>query len=359
MKSCDDVNEKQHDSNNQLVTDITTTTDSNDNNNSQSVSNASSLELLPKFTDLEQSIPFDNDDDDDNTKANNNIKSNKMIVTKSVKSSNCSPSPTCVTNQISNKTSSTSNIQSSNLVNHTSSSISSGNTVYKYKKNVIHPTTTVNNMHKTTINPYNKNTAKNSTKRVIKQQQQHHRIAMTEPPSVQGHSLANSRSVSAASSISNLKSVNTLNNESNIQPPRGSNIPKATSIQQISMESVYAALVKQDKSLMNQHSSNRTINTTKNNNTHKLANKTPNTGLYAKNTSSHRSLNTIGRSNHPSERLTSVEEGIPLTTQLQQSKHNYSLHDSNDCIPNALSCGNSTVASNTKTPDGTLSATTE
>ncbi|VDP38259.1 unnamed protein product [Schistosoma curassoni] len=442
MKSCDDVNEKQHDSNNQLVTDITITTDSNNNNNSQSISNASSLELLPKFIDLEQSIPFDNDDDDDNnnnnnTKANNNNnnKSNKMIVTKSLESSNCSPSPTCVTNQISNKSSSTSNIQSvkyyhphqlsnnklnnskftnhtttnnnnnnvyglektvvspisnqfslnkstsimnkqndngnkknnpnirnkiqSNLVNHTSSSISSGNTVYKYKKNVIHPTTTMKNMHKTTNNPYNKNTAKNSTKRVIKQQQQHHRIAMTEPPSVQGHSLASSRSVSAASSISNLKSVNTLNNESNIQPPRSSNIPKATSIQQISVESVYAALVKQDKSLMNQHSSNRTTNTTKNNNTHKLASKTPNTGLYAKNTSNHRSLNTAGRSNHPSERLTSVEEGIPLTTKLQQSKHNYSLHDSNDCIPNALSCGNSTVASNTKTPDGTLSATTE
>ncbi|VDO57017.1 unnamed protein product [Schistosoma margrebowiei] len=212
----------------------------------------------------------------------------------------------------------------------------------------------MNNMHKTTINPYNKNTAKNSTKRVIKQRQQHHRIAMTEPPSVQGHSLASSRSVSAASSISNLKSVNAFNNESNIQPPRSSNIPKATSIQQISVESVYAALVKQDKSLMNQHPSNRTTNTTTNNNTHKLASKTPNTGLYAKNTSSHRSLNTVGRSNHPSERLTSVEEGIPLTTKLQQSKHNYPLHDSNDCMPNALSCKNSTVASNTKT----LSTTT-
>uniref|UniRef100_A0A5K4FF26 Adenomatous polyposis coli protein n=1 Tax=Schistosoma mansoni TaxID=6183 RepID=A0A5K4FF26_SCHMA len=442
MKPCDYINEKQHHSNNKLNNDTTiTTTNSNNNNNSQPVSNASSLELLQKLTDLEQSISFDNDDSNTTTNTtttatttsnNSNKFNNKMIVTKSVESSNISPPSTCVTNQISSKATSISNIQSvklhhphqlsnrklnnakftnhtnnnnnvygiektvvstiqnqcsssklttmgnnqmlhgnkktnpnnqnevqPNLVNHASSSISSGNTVYKYKKNVIQPTTTMNSTHKTTINLDNKNTAQNSTKRTIKQRQQHQRIAMTEPPSVQGHSLASSRSVSAASSISNLKSISRLNNESNIQPPCNSITPKATSIQQISVESVYAALVKQNKSLMNQYSPNRTSNTTVNNNTNKLVSKTSNTGLYAKNTSSHRSFGTISRSNHSTERLTSVEEGIPLTTKLQQSKHNYSRHESNDCMPNALFCGNSTVDLNTKTPDGTLSKATE
>ncbi|CAH8493313.1 unnamed protein product [Schistosoma rodhaini] len=449
MKPCDYINEKQHDSNNKLNNDTSiTTTNSNNNsnnNNSQPVSNASSLELLQKLTDLEQSFSFDNDDSNTTTNTNTNTTAtttsnnsnkfnNKMIVTKSIESSNISPPSTCVTNQVSSKATSISNIQSvklhhphqlsnrklnnakftnhtttttnnnnnnvygiektvvstiqnqcsssklttmgnsqmdhsnkktnpnkvqPNLVSHASSSISSGNTVYKYKKNVIHPTTTMNGTHKTTIYPYNKNTSRNSTKRTIKQRQQHQRIAMTEPPSVQGHSLASSRSVSAASSISNLKSISRLNNESNIQPPCNSIIPKATSIQQISVESVYAALVKQNKSLMNQYSPNRTSNTTVNNNTNKLVSKTSNTGLYAKNTSSHRSFGTISRSNHSTERLTSVEEGIPLTTKLQQSKHNYSRHESNDCMPNTLFCGNSTVDSNIKTPDGTLSKATE
>ncbi|VDP02895.1 unnamed protein product [Schistosoma margrebowiei] len=173
MKSCDDVNEKEHNSNNKLVTDITITTGSN-NNNSQSISNASSLELLPKFTDLEQSIPFDTDDDDDNnnnTKANNNNnnKSNKMIATRSVESSNCSPSSTCVTNQISNKTS-TSNMQSVKYYHPHQLS----NTKLKNSKFTNHFTTTTNNnvygLEKTVVSPISNQFSSNKSTSIMNNQ---------------------------------------------------------------------------------------------------------------------------------------------------------------------------------------------
>nr|AAW27761.1 SJCHGC06571 protein [Schistosoma japonicum] len=222
--------------------------------------------------------------------------------------------------------------------------ITTDNTVYKYKKNVIPSVKTMNSVQKTpSHSSNNKNTVKYTTKRTIKQQP-NQRISMTAPPSVKNHSLVNSRSVSAASSTSNLKSIH-LSNESNIEPLH-SIIPKSTNPKQISAESICAALAKQERSLRYNPSHYLTTHATTASHS-KLINNNSNIGNYVKSKSGIRSLSTSSRIHH------STERSIPKS---QQTKQSYPLHGSNNCIPVALSCNNYTADLNIKTPDTILPA---
>ncbi|CAH8824530.1 unnamed protein product [Trichobilharzia szidati] len=259
------------------------------------------------------------------------------------------------------------------------------NTTYKYKKSVIHPVTSVASTYKTssqtnnattTIN--NNNTSnKTSTRRVKQQSQQqynqpkqyqHQRTAMTEPPSVQNCSLATSRTVSAASSISNLKSINHPSNDNN---NNNSNTNKVKSQKQVSVESVYAALVKQDKLLTNHryHSKSTTITpsltttTTSSTNTHanvnsKLILKNTSNGIYAKSTAtttattSNRSLSGTSRSNPSTGRITSAVTSA-------SGKRTPSLRGSNDSIPTVVGVAGGGGGGDTKLSVSRIPSVTE
>ncbi|CAH8454267.1 unnamed protein product [Heterobilharzia americana] len=222
------------------------------------------------------------------------------------------------------------------------------NTTYKYKKGITHVVAAVNNTYKIPNQINNNNNGKKSTK-YIKQQNHHQRSAMTEPPSVQNRSLATSRSVSAASLISNPKSIN-QSNESNIIPPH--NLVKPSN-QHMSAESIYAALVKQDK-LRNQHRHNNYSNNGSNNNNSnmnsKLITKTSSVGIYAKCRASNRS--SISGTSHFNHSIGHIASAVALAssgdvgrgmmkTKSFEAKQNHSLQGSNDCIPINLSYDNS------------------
>ncbi|CAH8469813.1 unnamed protein product [Schistosoma turkestanicum] len=322
-----------------------------------------------------------------NSKFNANSHCNVSKIGKTVISTNSSNHILSnVTHQITNDNHKKINKSQPNLTNHKNTSINNnGNTIYKYKKPVIHPVTTPTTT--ATINNY----PKNSIKPTIKYQQphpqsqphqrlhHHQRTAMTEPPSVQNLSQtcssSSSRSVSGANSLSNLKSTHSVTNNNGsmntvVQSSRNhhhNNNSKPTDIHQpttVSMESVYTALVKQNK--QQHHSPKRPMKTNKasNNNHNSLL-------LYAKHSSSHnRSLSTPNSrvACHSIERPTVTTTTATTTVKLQQQSkdvdtfhgvnnhhHQHQHHQrapmtSSSALASSIACGNSVI--NTQTVDG-------